>query len=304
MVTQELPRKFTPSTPRGNLILGGLVAAFLALAVVLFWLTSITNAAWQFSLYLIGGIFACFPLPMLSYRLLALNRAAYSMDRNALTLHWGLRTEVLPINLIEWVRPVEDLAADLPLPNLPIPGALIGVKQIEGLGRVEFMADSLANGLLVAMPDTVYVVSPSDPRGFLALFHRFIEMGSLENIKAESVLPSFILGKVWDDRLARTLIITSFILELALVSWLILLVTSTPLVPFGNPLDEELQLVPTIRLVVFPVLGGFIFLMDLIGGSFFFRVKNQLYASYILWGGGVFTLLLLVISLARIAILS
>lgn len=304
MSTQELPRRFTPFTQRGNLVLGGLTVAFVAIAIVLFWLSSTTDVAWQFSLYLIAGIFACFPLPMLSYRLLALNRSSYTMDRNTIVLHWGLRTELLPISQVEWIRPVADLASDLPLPKIPLPGALIGIKTIDGLGKVEFMADSIEDALLIAMPESVFVISPSDPRGFQALFHRFIEMGSLETVKAESVLPSFILGKVWDDSLARALIISSFILELIIVSWVILLVTSKPLVLFGNPLDVANQPVPTIRVVVFPILGAFIFLMDLIGGSFFFRTKTQLYASYLLWGGSVFTLILLVISLARIALIS
>jgi len=158
MSTQETPRRFTPFTQRGNLVLGGLTLAFLAIAVILFWLSSTTDVAWQFSLYLISGIFACFPLPMLSYRLLALNRSSYTMDRNTIILHWGLRTELLPISKVEWIRPVSDLASDLPLPKFPLPGALIGTKTIEGLGKVEFMADSIENALLLAMPESFFVI--------------------------------------------------------------------------------------------------------------------------------------------------
>jgi hypothetical protein len=285
------------------LILGGLVFTCLALASAFFVLTAITPVAWLFSIYLAAGIAACFPLPMLSYRLLALNRAYYEMDRNVLRLHWGLRTVVLPLREIEWMRPVEDLTSALPLPRLPIPGAIIGVRTIDGLGRAEFMADSMVNGLLVAMPDTVYVVSPSDPRGFVALFHRSIEMGSLVSVQAESILPSFILGNVWDDRYARIFILSSFLLEVGLVIWILLLVTSVTQVRFGNVIPGQVaEPVPAIQLILFPVLGGFVFLMDLIGGAFFYRNTEQRAASYFLWAGSTLTNAMLVIAVLWITL--
>lgn len=303
MLPQDAPRRFRPSTRKGNLILGGLVFLCLAVAAAFFIMTTITSTAWLFSLYLAAGIAVCFPLPMLSYRLLALNRAFYEMDRNVLRIHWGLRTVVLPLREIEWMRPVEDLTSELPLPRLPIPGALIGIRPIEGLGRVEFMADSLVNGLLVAMPETVYVISPSDRRGFLALFHRSIEMGSLVSIRAESILPSFILGSVWDDKFARIFILTSFLLELGLIIWVLLLVTSVTQVQFGNVLPGQVsEPVSSFQMILFPVLGGFVFLLDLIGGAFFYRNAEQRTASYFLWAGGALTNAMLIIAVLWITL--
>ncbi len=303
MVSQELPRRFIPSTRKGNLILGSLLFLSVTLAGVFFVLTTVTPKAWLFSIYLAAGVACCFPLPMLSYRLLALNRAYYEMDRNVLKLHWGLRTEVLPLREIEWVRPVEDLATDLPKPRIPIPGALIGILPIDGLGKTEFMADSLENGILIAMPELAYVISPSDPRGFLALFHRYTELGSLETVKAESVLPSFILGKVWDDRFARIFILASFLLELGLIIWVLILVTTVSTVQFIHlPVGESIEPVPSIQLILFPVLGGFVFLLDLIGGAFFYRNAEQRAAAYFLWAGGALTNAMLIISILWITL--
>lgn len=291
-------RRFTPARRSGSLYLGGLLGLFLLLAAAFFWLSANTPTGWLFVLYLAGGIAACLPMPMLAYRLVALHRAYYDIDRNALTLHWGLRTEILPLNMIEWYRPLTDLTAPLPTPPIPLPGAYIGVRMIEGLGKVEYLANGYENGLMIAAPHSVFVISPSLPDEFLATFHRGIEMGSLDTVQAESIQPSFVLSKLWDDRVGRTLIVIGLALGLILTLWTIVLVTSTANVTIGfNPLAETLEPVPSIRLLLLPVLAGFIFLVDLIGGTFFYRRADERSAAYLLWIGGVITTALLIVSL-------
>jgi hypothetical protein len=294
MNDSEPVRRFFPTRQRGTIFLGGLLLLFIVLAVAFFWLSAITPVGWMFALYLAGGIAACFPLPMLSYRLFALYRAYYDLDRNALTIHWGLRTEILPLQGIEWYRPLEDLTAPLPTPPMPLPGAYIGVRHIEGLGRVEYMADGYENGLMIAAAETVFILSPSDPNAFLAAFHHGVEMGSLETVQAESIQPSFVLGKMWDDRLARVLVLGGFIGGVVLLLWCIFLITTVTQVTMGAVRTEK---VPAIRLLLFPVVYGFIFLIDLIGGTYFYRREDERSAAYLLWGGGVITSFLLIVSI-------
>ena len=134
--------------------------------------------------------------------------------------------------------------------------------------------------------------------GFLAAFHRGIELGSLETVQPESIQPTFVLGKLWDDRLARKLVLAGFGLGIVLVLWTVFLITTVPEVRMGpfvgtNP-DET---VPSIRLVLYPVEDAFIFLVDLIGGTYFYRREDQKYAAYLLWAGGVIAPFLLIISL-------
>jgi hypothetical protein len=298
MNNPEQSRRFYPSRQRGSLYLGGLLSLFLLLAAAFFWLSANTQTGWLFVLYLAGGIAACLPMPMLTYRLVALHRAYYDIDRNALTLHWGLRTEILPLQIIEWYRPLTDLTAPLPTPPMPLAGAYIGIRMIEGLGKVEYLADSYENGLLIAAPHSVFVISPALPDEFLATFHRGIEMGSLETVEAESIQPSFVLNKLWDDRVARILILSSLGLGLLLTLWTVILVTTVPMVIIGfSPLSDLIEPVPSIRLLLFPVLAAFIFLVDLVGGTFFYRRADERSASYLLWAGGVITSALLIVSL-------
>src|SRR5574341_627761 len=81
-----------------------------------------------FVLYLLVGLAAFAPIPLLGYRAYALWRAYYVLDRDRLKLHWGLRDENIPLTDIEWVRPVHDLTHPLRLPAMPIPGAVLGLR--------------------------------------------------------------------------------------------------------------------------------------------------------------------------------
>jgi hypothetical protein len=51
----------------------------------------------RFTVYILVAALAFFPLPFLAYWLYSLNRANYSLDRDKLTLSWGLRTEQIPV---------------------------------------------------------------------------------------------------------------------------------------------------------------------------------------------------------------
>lgn len=303
MAYLDQPVRFRPSRKNGSIFLGGFVLFFILLAILLFWSSATTSTNWLFGIFLTGGILACAPLPMLSYRLFGLNRAYYELDRNALTIHWGLRTEILPLRAIEWVRPAEDLTSALPTPPMALPGGFIGVRQIDGLGRTEYMADSAQNCILIAGSSTVFVISPTNPREFMATYYRGIEQGSLDPVASASLQPSFILGKVWDDQLSRRMLLTQFILGLVLALWVVIIITSVPTVDFAfSSSPQEPETVPSIRLILLPVVNVFVFIIDLIGGSFFFRNAKQQIAAYLIWGSGIITAFFLLISILIVTI--
>ena len=51
----------------------------------------------------------------------------------------------------------------------------------------------------------------------------------------------------------------------------------------GKPRD----LVPSVRLMLLPVLSSMIYLVDLLLGLFFFREEENRLLAYLLWAGGV-----------------
>ncbi|MBA4420824.1 MAG: hypothetical protein C0391_06725 [Anaerolinea sp.] len=297
METASYTHRFLPHRKKGTLILGAMTFSAFATSLVSFWLSSLAGESWLFALYLTLGILFLLPLPMLSYRLLALNRAFYEMNRDYLTIHWGLRSEIIPIRELEWVRSVTDLIEPLLKPRLPLPGALLGIRQVDGLGRVEYLADGLTNALLVAAPGTVYVISPEPAREFLSIYHRNVEMGSVEQVFAYSIRPSFILGKLWDSQMMRGLFLSGFLINAAVFIWAILLIISRQQVTFGYSAVAPAEPAPAIRLLLLPVLSVIIFLVDTIAGAFFFRLEEQKFISYMLYAGSSITALLIMISL-------
>ncbi|MEJ2600897.1 MAG: hypothetical protein P8Z00_21370 [Anaerolineales bacterium] len=59
----------------------------------------------------------------------------------------------------------------------------------------------------------------------------------------------------------------------------------------GNPRDQ----VPAVRLMLLPVLGSMVYLVDLFLGLFFFRDERNRFLAYLLWIGGVLAPLLFLI---------
>src|SRR5512140_1313505 len=170
----------------------------------------------EFVFGLLLMILLALPLPLIAYRAYALFQAHYILERDGLRLRWGLRAEDIPLPEIEWVRPANELGFRLPLPFLQWPGAILGTRQVEGLGTVEFLAGDVNALLLVATPHKVYAISPADARGFLRSFRQIVELGSLTPIASYSVRPVAFAQQVWNDRLGRSLLLGGLLLSLLL----------------------------------------------------------------------------------------
>ncbi len=302
MPISENTVRFLPRTNQGTIILGVLIFISIAVAVSFFWLSSISSAGLLFTVYMALGVIFCLPLPMLGYRFFALNRAYYDLDRNVITIHWGLRTEVIPIREIQWIRPVSDLVLTLPNPKLTLPGAYLGIRYIDGLGKVEYLADRLNGALLVAAPQVVYVISPEDVHGFINYYSKGVELGSLESVSAESIQPSFIIGKLWDDRIVRNLIFSGFLIGVSVLLWSVLIITSRSEVVFGYQLGKIIEPVPSIRLLLLPVVNGLVFLIDTVASAFFYRREDQKFISYLICSGSSVTGFLILIALLLVTI--
>ena len=244
----------------------------------------------DFLIWLVLTLMYFAPTPFLAYRTYALSRAYYRLERDGLRLRWGLRSEDIPLPEIEWIRPVSDLAVNLPLPYLRWPGAILGTRQVEGLGPVEFMASELHNLLLVATHQRIYAISPAETREFLHTFRSINEMGSLAPLQAFSIYPTFVIRRLWDDRVARWLLVGSLFLAPALLGWIGIVISSHPSLPLGFLPDGTPDTSGSgTRLLLLAVLNGFNLFVDLVAGIFFYRRPNRLPLSYVLWGASILT---------------
>jgi hypothetical protein len=247
-------------------------------------------------LYLLAGLALLGLTPVTVYRLLALVNASYTLGRDGLRLRWGLRSEDIPLDDVEWVRAASDFGSRLKQPLFSVPGAILGTRQLEGIGLVEFIASDAAL-LLVATARKVYAVSPADAPAFANAFQKSIEMGSLSPLQSSSTLPAAFLRSVWTDRLARLLILLGFGFGFGLLALVSLLIPGLTTVSLGfQPGGQPGTPGPAARLLLLPVMMFFIYLMDLAVGLMFYRDPANRPVSYLLWGTAPVTSILLMLA--------
>lgn len=289
---------FRPPRRRGMIFQIGASLALLSAGGLAFWLSIDEPISLYFiGLLLISMIFLA-PVPLIIYRAIALGRATYKLEREGLRLRWGLRAEDIPLNSIEWIRPITELGFHLKLPRFTWPGALLGFASIRELGTIEFIAAEPENLLLIATPTRIFAISPANPKTFMRAFQRTSELGSLTPMTAFSSQPSAFARTVWKDRLVRIPVLVNFLLTLGLLIGVILIIPSRPQVsigfesggaPYPPTSSEKLLLLPLLA----AISGG----VAILTGLFYYRHSEQRMAAYILLAASGSTSLLLLISL-------
>lgn len=274
-----------PPAKQFGLILHSIL--ILVLAGVSFWgFASLTNAEVgpMFVSYLLTGILAFAPIPFLGYRAYALFKADYYIDRDSFAILWGLRIEDIPLTDIEWMRPASDLSHPLALPRFRLPGSVLGTRRHPDLGAVEFIASSGKNLILVATSKHVFAISPRDPAALVRTFARATELGSLTPTGAKSVYPSFVITQAWESPIARFLWMTGLLLNLGLVAWVGVLIPSVAQIPSGfNAFGVPTEAVPSVRLILLPLISVLLFLTGLLTGLYLYRWDKERPLAFVIW---------------------
>lgn len=288
---------FPPPKQRG-LIVHGLILLVLATVVVVGFLQlSAADVGPAFLTWLLVSLAAFAPIPFFVYRIYALYRASYEIDRDSLAIHWGLRVEDIPLSDIEWMRPASDLTQPLALPSLPLPGALLGLRRHPDLGVAEFIASDAKKLLLVATAKRVFVISPDNPAGLTQTFARATELGSLAPTEAKSVYPSFIVSQAWESGMARYLWLSALFLNIGLFIWASLIIPSTPQVALAvQSADGALQIIPSSQLLIFPVASLLLAVAGWIAGLYFYRWERERILAFIVWGSSALSSLLFLLA--------
>jgi hypothetical protein len=281
-------------------------------------LASRSQAVIVFLLYLILGLALLGLIPVIAYRLYALWVASYSLERDGLRIHWGFRSEDVPINKILWVRSVDELGVSLPVPFVRWPGSVIGTRYWHnplregraydhlpggGFGEpgaagdyrvpIEFLAGKTSVLVLIATAERIFAISPDDKESFLAAFRQVNEMGSLTPLPPQSVRPGFLFSEIQGDRVARILILAGFLLALLLLAWVIFTIPGREQISLRTSAARlPVDYVPAIQLLLLPVLNLLFFLADASLGLFFYRRPEIRPLSYLLWANSVVVSLL------------
>jgi len=289
---------FYPLRRTGLLIQGVLILGLAAAGGYFFYMATQNTSGLDFLFQMLIALVMFAPLPLLGYRLYALMNGAYGLRRDGLMIRWGLRREDIPLNTVEWIRPASELGFRLPLPWLRLPGSILGTRKVPELGQVEYIASDTAHMILVATSEKVFAISPEHPNQFMSFFRQVNELGSLSPIEAQSVYPTVLIGRVWEDRLARILIISGFAIGLVLLIVNAIAVPGLDTITWTGGEGDA----PAERLLLLSILDGMIWLFNLFAGIFLYRRGGDLViGAYVLWGtAGLTGILLLIGSLAFI----
>jgi len=284
---------FPPAKQFGLIIHGIIILALTSISAWgIFNLTKIQVGP-TFVSNLLIALLTFVPIPFLGYRMYALLRADYYIDRDSLAILWGLRVEDIPLTDIEWVRPASDLTRPVSLPRFRLPGSILGTRRHSDLGLVEFIASDTKNLILVATSKRVFAISPRDAAALVRTFARATELGSLIRAEPKSVYPSFVVTQAWENSTARFLWMSGFFLNLGLVIWVGILIPSLSQVPLGfNAVGAPNAATSSVRLILLPLISALMFVTGLTTGLYFYRWEKQRPLAFIVWGSSALCALL------------
>jgi hypothetical protein len=299
---------FTPPRARG-FILGLLLLAVLAgmTAVGLYQLGS-SPVSPAIVIWVIMPLIGLPLAAVVAYRLYGLLTARYRLDRDGFYLVWGQAMEQVPLSMVKSVDVVDEGAASLrPDVGLWWPGCIVGRTRSADDKGVEFFATGLRSRLVLVTTEAgSLAVSPADPSAFGQAFVDATRMGSLQPVSAVSRRPDYFSSRMWNDRLARGLLLGGLILDLLLLGFLAVRAPDLGAsVPFGfGPRGTPGPMVPPGRLLLLPLIAGLCWLGDLALGAWLYRRDPEKPIAYAVWTsalvvGGLFwgaTLQLLAVS--------
>lgn len=254
------------------------------------WASIHASTSIQFFLIFLPSLLLLSSVPFLLYYFYALRSASYRIERDGIRLQWGLRREDIPMSEILWVQPSHMLDMNLPLPFFRWPGAVIGARRLRSGGEIEYLASSTRDLLVIARLEQAFLISPTDPAGFIHAYQRFTEMGSFLSFEPVSIYPVSTLNQVWRTIPAR------FLILLGAVSSIVLFIATSLAVSSNSEIYLRIltigssgEPVPAIRLLLLPILNSIIFLIDLFMGLFFFLDQQTKHLAFLVWGAGLVT---------------
>jgi hypothetical protein len=283
-----MAQDFKPPRQRGFVLHFGAMLLNLAIVGYFALQASVQQERGFFILYLIAAVIMFIPLPAIAYRLFALMRSRYTVDREGVSIQWGLREEFIPMADIEWIRHASELAFNLPLPPISMQGAVLGSRVHHDIGQIEFMASDASNLLLIAARRRVFAISPMDVRGYLSAFNSCAELGSIAPISGKSSSANFLVAAILKDKVARTLLLLGIGLSISLLITASFIIPLRDSIPLGfNPLGQVAGGSPSERLLLLPILSILMLVIDIGLGSYLYRKKNFLVASYIVFAASL-----------------
>lgn len=265
-----------------------LIAGLTIASIWGIWQTANAQVAPQLLLFLVPILLFLLLVPLLIYRLYALYRSRYILERDGVILQWGWRTEVLSMDQIDWIHPKDELDPPLKFPLIRWPGAILGQRRFRRGPTVEFMASQMDPLLVISGPGKYYAISPSDANRFLDTYHHLIELGSLNPLPSQATRPGLVITQLWKRRSVLILTLLGIGLTLSLLVWTLWIIPQRDQISLGfTPQGIPHEPLPSVRLILLPILLTVSTVGNLIIGLFLYHRERNRVLAYLLWGCSV-----------------
>ncbi len=227
----------------------------------------------------------------LVYQLISVARLRYTLDRNALVIHWGGLRQIVPLARVRQAVAIADLTS----PDRPTrprrglwPGLWVGQARLgTDLPVLAYATAPPPRQVLVITPTVAYVVSPARPADFLADLARRQALGPTQDATQQTEVAAWAAHPLLHDRLATGLLLSGLVLNLALFGYLAWMYARLPdLFPLHWNTQGEADLIGHAEeLLRLPLIALGLWLADGVLAALLHRRERL--AALFLYGGGV-----------------
>jgi hypothetical protein len=225
----------------------------------------------------------------------------YWVDRNALTVHWANRRQVIPMGTVK--RVVQNLRLeDEPPGVLEWPAPYLRPVAANSAATIHQLASRpLTDCLLIDTDHGRYALSPADVPSFVALVQERYRMGPSALLKPERLQLGWLAQALGDDRWGMALLVTGLLGVLLLFG---VLMISFPGLPDALTVRYNSQGTPEeIRekaaLFRLPLIGLLAWLVNGGLGLWMLSSKHRT-GAYLLWGGAIVVQVFMLIALVNL----
>jgi len=277
-------------------VLAGAAAVYLLNVILQFNQELLADIAVMFKLdivsttflLLVGCLLGLIVAVIAIYWIVITVKLNYQLDRNGLTIQWGLTQYRIPFDTIEMVTSGQEMSATVQFWQINFTGLRFGRGWVNDGHPLKFRTTaSLSNSLLVTTPNQTYVISPRQPERFLQAWQDRQTLGPTQDWST-TVHRSWPLNSpLLADQLAWWFLGIAALLWLALAGYLALNYTDLPasLPIHFNALGRADRITGKTILFVLPAAGATVWLANALLGELVY-LKEKL-AAYFLWAGAL-----------------
>ncbi len=217
-------------------------------------------------------------LAVLGYLLYGLFSLRYLIGRDSLLISWATRREIIPLAAIESIVSAETLQERVSIRGLRWPGCCIARGHGDKLGEVLFYSTNRpAEQLLITTPSTSYIISPSNPTGFLSALRARQRLGPAQELRQAREEGGLAALPIWRDWKALGLAASGAVANAGLFAYITAHYACLPeLVPLLSEAGQVKLIGTKEELLQLPIIGLIVFLANTVLGFALHRWERPL----------------------------